>query len=260
MRGGIAGDVIGSRFEHFPFKYKEFPLFSRISRPTDDTVMTVAVAEAMLGGGDYRGAFRRWGHRYPRAGYGGTFRKWLALPDEEAKPYGSFGNGAAMRSSPAGWLRNDIEAVLAEAERTALPTHNHPEGVKGAQAIALAVFLARTGAGKAAIRAEVEGRFDYDLGRRLDDIRPVYRSDNTCQGSVPEALIAFLESTDWEDAVRNAVSLGGDSDTQACMAGAVAEVFYGGVPTEIWSEVEGRLPDDMLEVLARFDVGKVRRA
>jgi ADP-ribosylglycohydrolase len=253
MRGAIAGDVIGSRFEHFPFKYKEFPLFSRISRPTDDTVMTVAVAEAMLGDGDYREAFRRWGHRYPRAGYGGTFRKWLALPDEEAGPYGSFGNGSAMRVSPVGWLRHSVEEILAEAERTALPTHNHPEGIKGAQAIALAVFLARTGAGKDMIRSEIEGRFGYDLGRQLDAIRPVYRPDVTCQGSVPEALIAFLESTDWEDAVRNAVSLGGDSDTQACMAGAVAEAFYGGVPAEIRAEVEGRLPADMREVLGRFD-------
>ena len=249
MRGAIAGDVIGSRFEHFPFKYKEFPLFSRISRPTDDTVMTVAVAEALLGDGNYRAAFRRWGHRYPRAGYGGSFRKWLALPDEEAAPYGSFGNGSAMRVSPVAWLRNTVDDVLVEAERTALPTHNHPEGIKGAQAVALAVFLARTGAGKAELRTEIEGRFGYDLSRRLDDLRPTYRFDVTCQGSVPEALIAFLESTDWEDAVRNAVSLGGDADTQACMAGAVAEAFYGGVPAEIWSEVESRLPADVLAVL-----------
>ena len=253
MRGAIAGDVIGSRFEHFRFKDKEFPLISPQSRPTDDTVLTIAVAEALLGDGDYKAALRAWGRRYPRAGYGGGFRKWLQLDEEKAVPYRSYGNGSAMRVSAVAWLRHTPEEVLAEAERTALPTHDHPEGIKGAQAVALAVFRARQGAGKDSIRDELTARFGYDLTRRLDDIRPGYRFDVTCQGSVPEALIAFLESTDWEDAVRNAISLGGDTDTQACMAGAVAEAFYGGVPAEAWNEVESRLPPDMLELLGRFD-------
>lgn len=255
MRGAIAGDVIGSRYEHFRIKRKEFPLLSRASCPTDDSVLTVA--EALLGDGDYRAALRRWGQRYPRAGYGGTFRRWLHL-DDDAIPYDSFGNGSAMRVSAVAWLRHGVDEVLAEAERSALPTHGHPEGVKGAQAVALAVFMARTGASKAGIRGELEQRFQYDLGRRLDDIRPTYRADVTCQGSVPEALIAFLESTDWEDAVRNAVSLGGDADTQACIAGAVAEGFYGGVPTEVWEQIGPRLPADMQEVLARFEQARAR--
>jgi ADP-ribosylglycohydrolase len=214
-------------------------------------VLTVAVAEALLGGGDYSATIRKRGLRYPRSGYGGMFRRWPAMGRN--RPYNSFGNGSAMRVSAVGWLRHSVEEVLAEAERSAEVTHNHPEGIKGAQAVALAIFRARGGASKEAIRAELAERFGYDLERRLEEIRPESRFDETCQGSVPEALIAFLESSDWEDAVRNAVSLGGDTDTQACMAGAVAEAFYGGVPAEIWAEVEQRLPADMVEVVERFE-------
>jgi ADP-ribosylglycohydrolase len=253
MRGAIAGDVIGAPYEWNRIKTTDFPLFRSESHWTDDTVLTVAVAEALLGDGDYRAALRSWGVRYPHAGYGGMFRRWLASPSRRSPAYNSFGNGSAMRVSAVGWLRHSTDAVLAEAAKSAEVTHNHPEGVKGAQAVALAILRARTGISKLDIRHELTDRFGYDLERRLEDIRPVYQFDETCQGSVPEALIAFFEADSWEAAVRNAVSLGGDADTQACIAGSVAEAFYGGVPAEIWSEVEVRLPPDMRRLLGRFD-------
>jgi ADP-ribosylglycohydrolase len=253
MRGAIAGDVIGSLYEWDRIKTTEFPLLQPESHWTDDTVLTIAIAEALLGDGDYAAALRWWGLRYPDSGYGGMFRRWLASPLDPPPPYHSLGNGSAMRVSAVGWLRHTEAAVLSEAARTAEVTHNHPEGIKGAQAVALAILRARKGTSRDAIRAELVERFGYDLERQLDAVRPGHRFDETCPGSVPEALIAFLESTDWEDAVRNAVSLGGDADTQACMAGAVAEAFYGGVPAEIWAQVETRLPADMREVVRRFD-------
>ncbi|HQT95324.1 MAG TPA: ADP-ribosylglycohydrolase family protein [Thermoanaerobaculaceae bacterium] len=251
MLGAIAGDVVGSPYEFEPIKTTEFPLFGPGSAFTDDTVLTCAVAEVLLGGGDYAAAFRRWGRRYPDVSWGGRFRQWLS--EDRAGPYGSFGNGSAMRVGPVGWARDTIEEVLAEAERSARPTHDHAEGIKGAQATALAVFLARTGVGKEAIREEIAGRFAYDLGRSVDAVRPSYRFDGTCQRTVPEALLAFFDSTGFEHAVRLAVSLGGDSDTLACIAGSVAEAFYGGVPTAIAEETLARLTAEMLGVLERFD-------
>ncbi len=251
MLGAIAGDVVGSPYEFEPIKTTEFPLFGPGSAFTDDTVLTCAVAEVLLGGGDYAAAVRRWGRRYPDVSWGGRFRQWLS--DDRAGPYGSFGNGSAMRVGPVGWARNTIEDVLAEAERSARPTHDHPEGIKGAQATALAVFLARTGAGKEAIREEIAGRFGYDLGRSVDAVRPSYRFDETCQRTVPEALIAFFGSTGFEHALRLAVSLGGDSDTLACITGGVAEAFYGGVPAAIAEETLARLTPEMLGVLERFE-------
>ena len=193
MLGAIAGDVVGSPYEFEPIKTTEFPLFGPSSAFTDDTVLTCAVAEALLGGGDYAAAFRRWGRRYPDVSWGGRFRQWLS--DDRAGPYGSFGNGSAMRVGPVGWARDTVEEVLAEAERSARPTHDHPEGIKGAQATALAVFLARTGAGKGVIREEIARRFGYDVWRSVDAVRPSYRFDETCQRTVPEALIAFFDST-----------------------------------------------------------------
>lgn len=251
MRGAIAGDVIGCPYEWHRIKTTEFPLFRPESHWTDDSVLTVAVAEALLGGRDYSATIRKWGLRYPRSGYGGMFRRWLAMGRN--RPYNSFGNGSAMRVSAVGWLRHSVEEVLAEAERSAEVTHNHPEGIKGAQAVALAILWARTGVPREEMRLELTARFGYDLDRRMEEIRPDCQFDETCQGSVPEALIAFFEAESWEAAVRNAVSLGGDADTQACIAGAVAEAYFGGVPAEIWGEVEKRLPADMVKVVGRFD-------
>lgn len=250
MFGAIAGDIIGSVYERRQIKTTDFPLFQAHSRFTDDTVMTVAVAQAILGDGDYGRSLKRFGRRYPDAGYGGSFINWIFEAD--VRPYNSWGNGSAMRVSPVGWAFDDEESVLREAQRSADVSHNHPEGIKGAQATALAVFLARTGATKAQIRQEIGARFGYDLQRTTDDIRPSYRFDVSCQGSVPEAVIAFLDGEDYEQTVRLAVSLGGDSDTLACIAGSIAEAFYGDVPGEIEIEVRKRLPDALLTVLEQF--------
>ena len=250
MLGAITGDIIGSVYEHRPIKHTRFPLFKAASRFTDDTVLTVATAHALLEGGDYETAYRSFGRRYPHAGYGGTFRKWIF--DEGMGPYGSYGNGSAMRVSPIGWAFSTVDEVLAEAEQSAEVTHDHPEGIKGAQAVALAIFLARTGRGKEDIRAEISTRFSYDLSRTVEEIRPTYSFDVTCQGSVPEAIIAFLNSESVEHAIRLAISLGGDGDTQAAVAGSIAEAFYGGVPTEVAEQVRNRLPMDLLDVVDEF--------
>jgi ADP-ribosylglycohydrolase len=259
MLGAIAGDVIGSVYEARPVKSTDFELFPPGARFTDDTVLTVATAEALLGDGDYAGAYRRYGRAYPNAGYGGSFYGWLLSDD--AGPYNSWGNGAAMRVSPVGLALDTVDEVLAEAAASAAVTHNHPEGIKGAQATALAVFLAGSGADKESIKSAIAERFGYDLARSLDVIRPTYRFDVSCQGSVPESLMAFLESTDYESAICNAVSLGGDADTMACIAGGIAEAFYGGVPKKIGAQVEARLSKELLNVLYRFEsrYGFVRR-
>jgi ADP-ribosylglycohydrolase len=252
MYGAIAGDIIGAPYEghHRGIKTEDFPLFSPHSRFTDDTVLTIAIADAILHHTDYAQSLYRYASRYPNAGYGHGFKSWLAQGD--LKPYSSFGNGSAMRVSPVGWAFDSAETVLREAERSAAVTHNHPEGIKGAQAVALAIFLARSGSSKDAIRQAISGRFGYDLDRTLADIRPVYTFDTTCPGSVPESIIAFLESDGVEDAMRKAVSLGGDSDTMACIAGAIGEAFYGSVPVEIRDRVRGCLPGEFLEVVDAF--------
>ena len=223
MLGAIAGDVIGSVYEAHPIKYTDFPLFGRSSHFTDDTVLTVAAAYSILEKVDYATAFKTFGRRYPGAGYGSSFYQWIFSPD--GRPYNSWGNGSAMRVSPVGFAFESIDAVLEEAERSASVTHNHPEGIKGAQATALAVFLARKGENTDFIKSKIEKRFNYNLNRTLEDIRPEYRFDVSSQGSVPESIIAFLESNNFEDAVRKAVSLGGDSDTMACIAGGIAHAF-----------------------------------
>lgn len=251
MRGAIAGDLIGSVREHHPVKRVDFsPLIAPGARFTDDTVLTVATAHAVLGDGDYAAAYHRFGNRYPDAGYGAAFRRWLRSPVRE--PYGSWGNGSAMRVSPIGWAFDDEPTVLSEAARSAAVTHDHPEGIRGAQATALAVFMARRGADRAEMVRQLSRRFGYDLGRTVAEIRSEYHFDVSCAGSVPEALAAFLESRDFEDAVRLAVSLGGDADTQAAIAGAVAEAAYRGVPRVIWDDVASRLPDDLLEIATAF--------
>jgi ADP-ribosylglycohydrolase len=248
--GSIAGDVIGSVYEQHPIKTMEFPLFQSHSRFTDDTVLTVAIASAILEKGDYAASLRAFGRRYPNAGYGGAFFDWLWDPG--SGPYNSWGNGAAMRVSPVGFAFATIEDVLLEAKNTAAVSHNHPEGIKGAQATALAVFLARTGAAKTLIQSEITRRFGYDLSRTIDEIRPQYSFDVSCQGTVPEAIIAFLESKDYEDTVRKAISLGGDSDTLACIAGGIAHAFYQEIPQKIVGEVRGRLPEEFLSIIDRF--------
>jgi ADP-ribosylglycohydrolase len=250
MLGAIAGDIIGSVYEYQPIKSEEFPLFGPDSSFTDDTVMTVAVAHAILHGVDYAAAMKTFGRRYPDAGYGGSFIRWIF--EDAVLPYNSWGNGAAMRVSPIGLAFDSVERVLREAQLSAEVSHNHPEGIKGAQATALAVYLARTGAGKEVIRHEITERFGYDLNRTVTEVRPRYSFDVSCQGSVPGALIAFLDSRDYEDAVRKAVSLGGDSDTLACIAGGVAEAFYREIPPVIADTARLLLPEEFLAVIDRF--------
>ena len=251
MLGAIAGDVIGSSYEWRRTKRQDFSLFTPHSTFTDDTVLTVAVADCILHGKDYATAFKEYGRRYPNAGYGGMFLGWLA--SESLAPYNSFGNSSAMRVSPVGFAFSSLDEVLREAERSAAVTHNHPEGVKGAQAIASAIYLARSERNKEKIRKYVEDIFGYNLHQTLDEIRPRYGFDETCQGSVPEAIIAFLESTDYEDAVRKAVSLGGDSDTLACMAGGIAQAYYGKIPEKIVRKVRELLDDELLAVVDEFN-------
>jgi ADP-ribosylglycohydrolase len=249
MVGAIAGDVIGSVYEGGPAPEEGFPLFVAESRFTDDTVLTVAVAHAVREGIDFGSALRGWGRRYPHAGYGGWFRDWLFR--ENAGPYNSFGNGAAMRVAPIGWAFNDLDVVLREAAASARVTHNHPEGLKGAQAVAATILLGRTGEPKEAIAALLADRFGYDCHTTLAALRRRGGFDVTCQGTVPAAAVAFLESSDFEDAVRNAVAIGGDTDTLACIAGAMAEASYGGVPVEVQREALRRLDEPLRnEVLA----------
>lgn len=250
MLGAIAGDVIGSVHERGGIKTKDFPLFVPGSRFTDDTVLSVAVAECLLTGQDYVDAFHDYYHAYPDAGYGKAFVGWAA--ERRRGPYGSWGNGSAMRVAPVGWAFGTLDEVVREAERSAAVTHDHPEGVRGAEAVAAAVFLARAGEPKDAIRGQIETRFGYDLSAKLDDIRLGYRFDVSCQGSVPQSLVAFLEAADFEDAIRNAVSLGGDTDTMACIAGAVAEAFFGEVPEALAGPVLTRLDDRLRGVVTAF--------
>lgn len=250
MQGAIIGDVIGSRFEKDNLKSKDFELFVKDCRFTDDTVLTVAIADAILKGQPYEEAVKNYGLFYSDAGYGSTFKKWLA--GKISGPYNSWGNGSAMRVSPVAYAFDDLDTVLSEAEKSAAITHNHPEGIKGAQAVAGAIFLARKEASKEVIKEFVEDRFRYDLNRILDAIRPVYTFDVSCQGSVPEAIISFLESASFEESIRNAISLGGDSDTIACMAGAIAEPFFGDLPTIMVEEARTFLPQQFLDVIDAF--------
>jgi ADP-ribosylglycohydrolase len=248
--GAISGDVIGSVFEGHNVKTTDFNLFSARTRFTDDSVLTVATMDALLQGGDYAETYQCYGRRHKGRGYGKRFRVWLN--EDHPQPYNSYGNGSAMRVSPVGWRCDTLEATLAEAEKSAACTHNHPEGIKGAQATAAAIFLARTGKSKNEIKQYVADTFHYDLNRTCDEIRPHYHFDSSCQGTVPQAVIVFLESADFENAIRLAVSLGGDSDTLACITGGIAEAFYGYVPDEIADKVKAYLSADMLRVVEEF--------
>ncbi len=231
MLGAIVGDIIGSVHEFNAPKSTAFPLFVPQSNFTDDTVLTIAVADCLLTGAGYVDKFHEYANAYPNRGYGGGFMQWIDSGSRE--PYNSWGNGAAMRVSPVAFTFESLDEVLREAKASAEVTHNHPQGIRGAQATAAATFLARQGASKQVIRREIETRFGYDLGRSVDEIRPTYHFNESCQGTVPEALAAFLDSDDYEHAIRLAVSLGGDADTLACITGGIAAPYYGGVPKEI---------------------------
>ena len=264
MYGALLGDIIGAPYEFDNGnKSKDFPLFSSRSHFTDDSVMTIAVADAIMHAApdvpdsvicdDIILCMHRWGSKYPDAGYGGRFYKWLRKGSHE--PYGSYGNGSAMRVSSAGWLFDTLEETRRIARLTAQVTHNHPEGIKGAEATAGAIYLARTGSSKEEIKEYIIREYGYDLSRTCGQIRPGYCHNESCQKTVPEAITAFLEGTDFEDVIRTAVSLGGDSDTLACIAGSIAEAFYG-VPAILEAECKSRLPEDMLSVLNRFDIAR----
>jgi ADP-ribosylglycohydrolase len=250
MLGAIAGDIIGSRFERNPVKTTDFDLFHPDCRFTDDSVLTLAVADHILFGSDLIDTLKEYFHQYPDAGYGAGFMQWASSPSRE--PYNSFGNGSAMRVSPIGFACDSMEAVLEQAQATAEVTHNHPEGIKGAQATAAAIFLARSGNSKKEIKSFIETQFQYNLSDRLDAIRPQYTFNASCQGSVPQAITAFLEAKNFEDAVRKAISLGGDSDTQACIAGGIAHAFYGKLPDIISAEVHSHLEVPLRQILTLF--------
>jgi ADP-ribosylglycohydrolase len=250
LLGAVSGDVIGSVYEFSRQKEYDFPLFCKESRVTDDSVLTIAIADAILLNRAYLDCLREYARAYPDHGYGGFFRKWIF--SDNPQPYHSFGNGSAMRVSAVGWAFDTLENVLTEAERSAVVTHNHPEGIKGAQATALAVFLARKGKSKENIKQEIVSRFGYDLDRTLAEIRLTYEFTEACQETVPEAIVAFLESQDFEDALRKAISLGGDADTLAAITGAFAEAYYGGVPGEITAEVRKRVPAELWDVIEKF--------
>ncbi len=261
MIGAILGDIIGSPFEFDRGeKTKEFELFSKYSSFTDDSVMTVAIAEALLYVGKDAAVeeigryttrmMQRWGQKYPDAGYGGRFRYWLT--EKNPKPYGSYGNGSAMRVSAVGWLYDSLERTREVARATAAVTHNHPEGIKGAESVASIIYLARIGHSKEEIKAFVTQEFGYDLSRTCDEIRPSYHHVESCQETVPEAITAFLEGESFEDVIRTAVSLGGDCDTLTAIAASMAEAYYG-IPAMLYAEAKARLPEDMLHIVNRFE-------
>ena len=250
LLGGIAGDIIGSIYEFNPVRFKDFELFKSNSTYTDDTVMTIANAEWLLSKGVLMDIMRKYGHKYPGAGYGGMFYDWLK--SRCPKPYNSFGNGSAMRVSPVGWAFDTLEETVEAAKQSAEITHNHPEGIKGAQATAACIFMARTGKSKQEIKEYVETKFGYDLSRTCNEIRPTYQFNESCQGTVPESIIAFLESTDFESAIRLTVSLGGDADTMGAITGAIAEAYYNVIPEHIKNEVLKRLPEEFINVLGEF--------
>jgi ADP-ribosylglycohydrolase len=250
MLGAIIGDVIGSVHEGSGTKTKEFPLFLPRSTFTDDSVLTVAVAEWILTGQNLVDLLHSYTDAHPGRGYGGMFHRWASAHVRE--PYNSFGNGAAMRVSPVGFAFETMEDVLLWSKRSAEVTHNHPEGIRGAQATAAAIYLARRVQDMDQIRRTIESQFGYDLSARLEQIRPTYDFDETCQGTVPQALAAFFESTSYEDAIRNAISLGGDADTLACITGGIAEAYYGGTPETLAAPVLAMLDKRLAAVVERF--------
>lgn len=265
MIGAIIGDVIGSVYENENVKTTDFPLFSRFSRFTDDTILTVAIADAILNRETasikyfqkrnnrrmYALKLKEYGRRFPGAGYGQMFSDWLS--SDSLNGYGSYGNGSAMRVSPIGYAFDALDEVLLEAKLSAEATHNHPAAVKGAQAIASAIFLARTGKDKSFIKSFIEQNFRYKLSALLDDIRTSYTFDSSCAGSVPQSIIAFLESENFEDAIRKSISIGGDSDTIACMTGGIAQAFYKEIPDFILGRVGIILDFGLQQIVSAFN-------
>lgn len=273
MLGAIAGDIIGSMREKrnhvlyrlgkmTPFadtamkreiehtKREDFDLFGGYNNFTDDSVMTLAVADAILNHKPYGTTIKAYGRRFPDRGYGGRFQKWLKSDDMEA--YNSYGNGSAMRVSPVGFAFTTLEEVLAEAKASAEVTHNHPQGIEGAQAVAAAVFMANQGESKDTIRDYLSETFEYPLTDTIEDIRPTYKFDATCEGSVPESIIAFLDSKDYEHAIRLAISLGGDADTQAAIAGSIAQAYYKKITAEIVQKVKATLGTELWQLTVDF--------
>ncbi|MDR2177467.1 MAG: ADP-ribosylglycohydrolase family protein [Treponema sp.] len=250
--GAIAGDIIGSVYEWHNVKTVDFDLFCHKSTFTDDSVLTLATMDAILNQKNYAENYQLFGRNYPHRGYGGHFHSWIHSKNPE--PYNSWGNGSAMRVSPVGWYGNSVEEVMAEAQKSAEVTHNHPEGIKGAQSTAIAIYLARKGKSKDEIKTFIMDTFQYDLERKIEDIRPDYKFDVSCQGSVPEAIIAFFESTDFENAIRLAISIGGDSDTIACITGGIAEAYYQEIPDNIIENVLKILPKELVKIVEDFSI------
>ncbi len=250
MLGAIIGDIVGSIYEFNNIKTTEFPLFKSVSRFTDDSVFTIAVADCLMNKKPYTETLKEYSKKYPNRGYGSRFRNWAF--SSNSLPYNSWGNGSAMRVSPVGWVFNNTKDIMEEAKKSAEITHNHPEGIKGAQATAMAIFLAREKESKSIIKSYIEKEFGYDLSRTLEQLRPIYKFNESCQETVPEAIIAFLESENFEDSIRKAVSLGGDSDTLACITGSIAEAFYQDIPEEMKKEGLSRLSPELQEITLKF--------
>jgi len=254
--GAVAGDIIGSVFEWHNVKTLDFDLFCDKTKFTDDSVLTIATMDALMHHKDYTQVYQSFGKRYPNRGYGNRFHYWIHAANPE--PYYSWGNGSAMRVSPVGWSANTLDEAMAEAKKSAEVTHNHPEGIKGAQATAAAVFMARAGKSKDEIKGFITETFQYNLNRKIDDIRPDYEFDESCQGTVPQAITAFLESADFENAIRLAISIGGDSDTLACITGGIAEAYYKTIPGYIVEKVLNILPEELVRVVVEFS-GKYKK-
>ena len=256
MIGSIIGDIVGSIYEFGNIKTKDFNLFSTYCSYTDDSVLTVATADWLLNGGDIAHYYSRYGveNPWPMGGYGDEFKRWIVRSNRQNdfRPYNSCGNGSAMRVGPVGWAFDTKEDILAKAKESAECTHNHPEGIKGAQATALCIFMARQGASKGEIREEIEKKFGYNLSFTCDNIRPTYTWGGTCQDSVPQAIVAFLDGSDFEDCIRNAISIGGDSDTIGCITGSIAEAFFG-IPQEIREKGLSYLPEKFKDIVMVFE-------
>jgi ADP-ribosylglycohydrolase len=250
MIGSLIGDIIGSRFEFNNHRSEDFTLFTEKSVVTDDTILSIATADCLLHNKEYANTYQVYAQKYPNGNYGGMFSKWMYATDP--KPYGSFGNGSGMRVSPVGWFFSNLEDTLKEAEKSAAVTHNHPEGVKGAQSIAMAIFLARNGSSKEEIKSAIESKFNYALDFQLDILRNTNKFDETCQVTVPQSIYCFLISNSFEDAIRKAISIGGDSDTIACMTGGIAEAFYKEISEEILANAKKVIPLEFWEIWEEF--------
>jgi len=251
MIGAIAGDIIGSTYEILNTKKKDFRLFRPMSRYTDDTVLTIATADCFLSDGNYGEYYRKYCIHNQMRGYGSRFYIWALFNGKE--PYNSMGNGSAMRISPIGYVANSLEEVMLLASISASATHNHPEGIKGAQAIATAIYLSNHNSSKEEIKKHIEKEFAYDLSISYEELKKTYKGGGTCPLSVPQSIISFLESTDYEDAIRNAISLGGDSDTLACMTGGIAEAYYKEIPEYILKKTYEKLPSKFVSIINEFN-------